>query len=162
LPGTSVSLPWAGVFRAKEVAGARIGGASGAMGKFTSGRRPAVMTGAGGGAGAVAGAGAGVGSGIDTAGTSVCPTAGADIGIDVTSRATAGGATGLSSALVIRVSEVAAGTGTDAGAGAGAVGCAGASRMRKSLAPRRLSFQGKSRPGRPNVWPPKVTLNSSA
>ena len=50
---------------------------------------------------------------------------------------------------------------TGAGAVAVSMGRAGASRMRKSLAPRRRSFQGKAKRGRPNVWPPRDMLRSS-
>jgi hypothetical protein len=64
----------------------------------------------------------------------------------------------VGTALVFSVGDVSAGTGPDADA----MGCAGASRRRNSFAPKRLSFQGKFRPGSPNVWPPKVMLNSSA
>jgi hypothetical protein len=32
----------------------------------------------------------------------------------------------------------------------------------KSSAPSRLCFQGSLKPGRPKVWPPKVTLSNSA
>jgi hypothetical protein len=159
LLGTGTSFPWIGMFRATEFSGVLKGGASGAIGMFTSGRLPVVMTGSGGGAGAVAGVGAGVGGGINTAATSLCPTARGAIVIDVTLLATAGLSTAASTGLAISVGEVSAGAG--ANADAGAAGCAGVSGMRKSLAPRRLSFQGKFRRGSPNVWPPAVMLNSS-
>jgi hypothetical protein len=149
MPGTGTSLSWVGVFRATEVTGALTGGALGAIGRFTSGRFCAVVSGSGGATGAVAGAGAGVGGGINTAVTSPGPAAGDDRGIDVTLLATAGLSTVVSTALAIAVGEISAGAGGSADAGA--AGCAGASRTRNSLAPKRLSFQGKFRPGSPNV-----------
>jgi hypothetical protein len=52
--------------------------------------------------------------------------------------------------------------GTDgAGGKADATGGASVTEMRTSSAFARLSFQGKRRPGRPNAWPPRVTLNSN-
>jgi hypothetical protein len=132
-----------------EDTGALTGGALGAIGRFTSGCFRVVMSGSGGGTGAVAGAGAGVGGGINAAVASPGPTAGDDLVIDVTLLATAGLSTVVSTALAISVGEISAGAGGSADAGN--AGCAGASRMRNSLAPKRLSFQGKFRPGSPNV-----------
>jgi hypothetical protein len=149
LLGTGISLSWVGVFRATEVTGVLTGGASGAIGRFTSGRFRAVMTGSGGGTVAVAGVGAGVGGGINTAATSPGPTAGDDIVIDVTLLATVGLSAVVSAALAISVGEVSAGAGDRADAGA--AGRAGARKTRKLLASKRLSFQGKFRPGSPNV-----------
>ena len=155
--GAGISLSWAGAFRATEVAVALTCDASGATGKLTLDSVRAVRTGSGGGAGAVAGVGAGVRGVIDTEVTSLGPTAGDDTVIAVTSLATAGLSTAASPTLAVFVGKISAGAGADADA----MGCAGASKMRKSLASWRLSFQGKLRPGSPNAWPPKVTLNSS-
>jgi hypothetical protein len=68
--------------------------------------------------------------------------------VDVAWRATADSATGAGATLA-------------PSAEADVVGCAGARKMRKSSAPRRLSFQGKVRPGNPKVWPLMAMLNSS-
>jgi len=43
-----------------------------------------------------------------------------------------------------------------------ALGCAVTSSMRRSGASMRRSRQGKSKPGSPRPWPPKVRLNSNA
>ena len=146
--GTGTSLFGIVACLAAEVAGALTRGASGAIGRFTSGRSRAAATGSGevtaGAAGGMAAAsfGAAAGGGID---------------IDVGLPATTGGCMGVGSA------RIGSGRLPSAGAGADAVsmGGAGASRMRKSLAPRRRSFHGRSKRGRPNVWPPSAMLRSS-
>lgn len=54
------------------------------------------------------------------------------------------------------------GVSTGVGAGSGACVTACSSMICKSLAPRRLSFQGNSRPGNPEPKTPMLRLNSSA
>lgn len=120
-----------------EFAGDRTWGASGAIGKSTSGRFIVGVT----------GNGAGGAGGIDTAAASLRPTAGGGKVIGVTLRANAGLSAAAGAVLAIFAGAVIGGTDVGAEAGAGA----GASKIRKSSAPRRLSFQGKFRPGSPNV-----------
>lgn len=100
------------------------------------------MTGSAGGAGTTVGVVAGVGGGINTGAISLCFTAGSDVVVDVSLSDTAGVPTALSVAL-----DSSAGSGADVEV----VGCAGRSRTSKSLAPSRLSFQGKLSPGSPNA-----------
>ncbi|MEJ7807096.1 MAG: hypothetical protein WKG03_14385, partial [Telluria sp.] len=136
------------------LAGALTCGASGAIGRVTSGRvvagvaRSAVGVGAGGGTntGAAGADGVGVGGG---AGTGVAaPVCTVYAGL-------------VSRAAVLATTACATTSGGEPVSGAGARGSGGAMEMRKSSAARRLSFHGKFRPGMPKVWPPRDMLNSS-
>ncbi|UUZ51998.1 hypothetical protein LP420_22320 [Massilia sp. B-10] len=132
-------------------------GALGAIGRFTSGRFVAVMAGSDGGGGAGAGVGTGAGGGIDTTAASLRGTAGGGGCNGVAALATGGWTRELGKADGM---SLCAGSGAgDAGTGAD---CSGAREICKSLASTRRSFQGKCKPGRPKVCPPKARLKSSA